>query len=280
MRRCLLDLRGWICAGAFLFMACAAAADTLPTHARKALPAKARTLDRDAHAAFAAGDAAQALELIDRALKVGRAAALLLDRALIERKLDRLQAAADDCLQISAEFPDSDEATAAGRLMSRLEADIHREKTLQSLRGPAPSDDAPPAVAAPDADRNGARAEREQPPVASGTDSAAERPAAPAMSVAPAPVISQELPARSASSKHIVFWSGLAVGAAAAGTGLYFGMQSVSERNQVGSGSLTRSEVDGQISSFQRDATLGNVLVISGVVLIAGAAIAWFAGAP
>jgi tetratricopeptide (TPR) repeat protein len=110
------------------------------------------------------------------------------------------------------------------------------------------------------------------------TDPPKGKPAAPdaatgARSARPVP------PAQEGSSR-IVFWSALGAGALAAGGGVFFGMQSKAARDQLAAGGLDRATADQKAKTLDSDAKLGNLLVIGGAALLAGAACAWFLDAP
>jgi hypothetical protein len=102
-----------------------------------------------------------------------------------------------------------------------------------------------------------------QPPVSPAIPPAARPAANDARVAGPAPVAGVE------KRGHALFWSGLALGAISSGAGLYFGLQSTSARDALAKGSLTTSVADQNVSTLQRDAKLGNVLLLAGAGVLA-----------
>ena len=85
-------------------------------------------------------------------------------------------------------------------------------------------------------------------------------------------------PARA--SNHITFWAALGAGVLTAGGGVFFGLQAKSAHDALAAGNLDRPTADSKAATLASDAKLGNLLLIGGAVLLAGAAAAFVFDAP
>jgi hypothetical protein len=116
-------------------------------------------------------------------------------------------------------------------------------------------------------------------PVAAVKPAPDEKPlAAPPASVKPTPELEKPAPA---SSRHVIPIVALAAGVVSASVGTFFAVKVNSAHSELetGGAGLTRAAADNDVQALSH-ATLANVLVVSGAVLVAGGIVAWVLGAP
>ena len=106
-------------------------------------------------------------------------------------------------------------------------------------------------------------------------------PVQPGLPVQPGPPVPPGAMGASPSSAHLTTWIGLGAGAASAVTGLLLGAKVNAARDDLSTGGLTSRAAADDMQTIQGSTpALANALVVAGAVLVVGAAVAWFAGAP
>jgi tetratricopeptide (TPR) repeat protein len=264
---------------------------------------------RDANAEYALGNFAAALKKFEYVFRVKQLPGLLFNIAQCHRQLREFDQAANTYRSFIRLDPANPQVDRAKELLKQVEDSIRTQNQVQrappldangsdplprktssepelqptttvevtpppSAAKPLPSAKTGTAIATP-----GLPAETK---ITGLEPSAAKQPAPKASTSPAAPLVlgNAPKPPEQKSSKHILAWTGVGVGAAAIAGGVIFGSQSSSAKDDLSKGSLTRAQADDKVSTMQRDATLGNVLLIGGVVVLAGAVACFFLGAP
>ena len=251
--------------------------------AAPAPPPAAEDAGQQAKVAYQAGQKAfnlghydEALALFEKAYNAKPVVGLLYNVAQCHRLLGNLEQARRVYRAFISQTPDARQSQAAKEKLEELEQVLASQTKARESQPTSLVAIDKPAVAPGELESATREAGANARPDGQRRESAASKPAAPEASTA--------LPPRRAEadegSRHITFWGALGAGAVAGGAGLYFGLQSKSAHDALAAGGQTRGAADQQLSTLDRDAKLGNLLVIGGAVLLAGAAAAWFFGAP
>jgi tetratricopeptide (TPR) repeat protein len=261
----------------------AAPAPAPPAPAAEDAAAQAKSYYLQGDRAFNLGKYDEALGLFEKAYNLKPVAGLLFNVAQCHRLLGNLEQARRVYRAFINQTGDTKLKAAAQEKLAEVEGVIEAQTKSRSSNPTSLAQveklSPPPLPGEPE----GAAREASKPAAVSMAERSAQaaqaqkpRPAAP--DAATGKVAARPSPA--STSSHITAWSALGAGVLAAGGGVFFGLQSRSASDALAAGGLDRATADQKAKTLQDDAKLGNLLLIGGAVLLAGAGAAWLLDAP